>query len=75
MAYDRKNNTDYMSILQAFFENECSVIHTAQAIYCHKNTLTYKINKIRELLNCDIMSNENRTRIMLALYFIKMRKQ
>ena len=75
MAYDRKNNTDYMSILQAFFENECSVIHTAQAIYCHKNTLTYKINKIRELLNCDIMSNENLTRIMLALYFIKMRKQ
>lgn len=71
--YDEKENTDYLDILKAFFENECSIVHTAQAMYCHKNTMNYKMNKVKEILGYDIMSNENRTRIMVALYFMKMR--
>ncbi|MDO4313639.1 MAG: PucR family transcriptional regulator ligand-binding domain-containing protein [Eubacteriales bacterium] len=71
--YDERNGTEYLDILIAFFENDCSILHTAQAIYCHKNTLNYKMNKVKEILGYDIMSNENRTRIMVALYFIKMR--
>ena len=73
IEYDEENETDYMDILKAFFENDCSIIHTSQAIYCHKNTLNYKMNRVKEILGYDIMSNENRTRIMVALYFIKMR--
>ena len=71
--YDEKENTDYLDILKAFFENECSIVHTAQAMYCHKNTMNYKMNKVKEILGYDIMSNENRTRIMVALYLMKMR--
>lgn len=71
--YDEKNGADYMSVLKAFFEHDCSILHTAQAVYCHKNTLNYKMNKVKEILGYDIMNNENRTRIMVALYFIKMR--
>lgn len=26
--YDEKENTDYLDILKAFFENECSIVHT-----------------------------------------------
>ena len=72
--YDEKENTDYLDILKAFFENECSIVHTAQAMYCHKNTMNYKMNKVKEILGYDIMSNENRTRIMVALYLMKMRE-
>lgn len=70
--YDRKNNTDYVKILEAFFENECSVVYTAKALYCHKNTLAYKMNKIKEVLGYDILSNENRTKIMLAFYIMRL---
>lgn len=73
LDYDRQNGTDYMEILEAFFENDCSILYTSRAIYCHKNTLNYKMNKIKEILGYDIMSNENRTRIMVALYFMKIR--
>lgn len=73
LDYDRKNGTDYMEILEAFFENDCSILYTSRAIYCHKNTLNYKMNKIKEILGYDIMNNENRTRIMVALYFMKIR--
>lgn len=73
LDYDRQNGTDYIEILEAFFENDCSILYTSRAIYCHKNTLNYKMNKIKGILGYDIMSNENRTRIMVALYFMKIR--
>lgn len=73
IRYDEQNGTDYMKILEAFFKHDCSILHTSKAIYCHKNTLNYKMNKVKEILGYDIMSNENRARIITALYFMKMR--
>lgn len=73
IRYDGENGTNYLEILKAFFENDCSILYTSRAIYCHKNTLNYKMNKVKEILEYDIMSNENRARIMVALYFMKMR--
>ncbi len=72
LDYDEENDTDYMQILEAYFDNECSILHTAEVLYCHKNTLAYKINKIKEILGCDILNNENRTKIMLAFYIMKL---
>ncbi len=72
MEYDKEQETNYMEILEAYFENECSIIHTSQALYCHKNTLTYKLNKIKEVLGYDILSNENRTKIMVAIYILRL---
>lgn len=73
IRYDEENDSDYVHILEKFFENECSILHASKVLYCHKNTLTYKLNKIREVLGYDIMINENRMRIMLAFHIIKMR--
>lgn len=72
MKYDMENHTDYMEILEAYFENECSIIHTAQALYCHKNTLSYKLDKVKKILGYDILKNENRVRIMVAIYILRL---
>lgn len=71
LEYDEENDTEYIHILQKFFENECSIMHASKALYCHKNTLTYKLNKIREILGYDILLNENRMKIMLAFHILK----
>ena len=71
LNYDKENGTEYIRILEAYFDNECNMIHTAAALYCHKNTLAYKLNKIRDILKYDILSNENRTKIMLSFYIRK----
>ena len=44
--YDKEHGTEYVRLLKAYFENDCSTVCTAAAVYCHKNTLTYKLNKI-----------------------------
>ena len=72
MEYDRKKKTKYMKILEAFFENDCNILQTSKALYCHKNTLNYKMNAIKEILDYDIMSNENRVRIMMSFYILKL---
>ncbi|MGO5052741.1 PucR family transcriptional regulator ligand-binding domain-containing protein [Lachnospiraceae bacterium LCP25S3_G4] len=66
LTYDEKNHTDYLHILKSYFDNDCSLIHTSQKLYCHKNTLSYKMNKIKEILGYDIHTNQNRTKIMVA---------
>lgn len=72
MEYDAEHGTDYVHILEAYFENECNILNTSKVLYCHKNTLSYKLNKIREILGYDILTNENRTKIMLSLYIIRL---
>lgn len=72
IEYDRKKNTKYMKILEVFFENDCCILQTSKALYCHKNTLNYKMNAIKEILDYDIMSNENRVRIMMSFYILNL---
>lgn len=72
IKYDQENRTDYLKILVSYFENECSIINTARSLYCHKNTMTYKINKIKEILGYEILDNENRMKIMIAIYIMKL---
>lgn len=72
MDYDKENGTGYMKILEAYFENECSILYTAGALYCHKNTIAYKMNKIKDILGYDILSNGNRTKIMLSIYILRL---
>ncbi len=67
IAYDTENKSNLLEVLECFYDNECNLVQTADALYFHKNTLKYKINKIQEILDCDIRSNQNRLQIMLAL--------
>lgn len=72
LEFDQDKQGEYLKILNTFFENECSILHTANALYCHKNTMNYKISKIKEVMGCDITQNENRMKIMLALAIMNM---
>ena len=72
IKYDRINNTEYTKILESYFENDCCILNTSKALYCHKNTLTYKLNKIKDILGYDILSNENRMKIMISFYILRL---
>ncbi len=72
ILHDQEKGTEYMKVLKSFFDNDCSIIQTSKALYCHKNTLNYKMNAIKEILGYNIMSNENRTKIMMAFYILNL---
>ncbi len=72
VRWDEENQTDYVVVLEQYYECECNIIKTAQQMSYHKNTIKYKLQHIREILGYDITSNENRMNIMLAFKIMHM---
>lgn len=75
ISHDNQHRTDYMDVLKLYFDNNCSITQTANESFYHQNTLKYKIKAIKEILGYDITTNENRVRIMLSLYILKLGNQ
>ena len=72
--YDIHNNTELLNTLQAYLENERSLVKTANALYIHRNTLLYRIKKINSLLRLDLDDAELRLHLLLS-YKILSEKQ
>ena len=52
--YDDKNSTDYMATLRSYLNHNASVKEVAEESYVHRNTVNYKIKRIREILGTDL---------------------
>lgn len=68
VEYDKLNQTNYCDVLQCYLEHSGSVKETAEAMFVHRNTINYKINKIEEMLNCDL--SELDTRLLYSIAFM-----
>lgn len=66
-AYDEKNDTDLSDTLKSYLEHNSSVQEVAQETYVHRNTVNYKIKKIKEILHSDLNYQES-LQILLAMY-------
>lgn len=63
--YDEKNNTDYLNTLRLYLENDSSITAVASITFVHRNTVNYKIKKIKEILGCELTQSD-KLKIMLA---------
>lgn len=48
--YDEKFGTELFATAMRFIENEGNIMDTAAALFIHKNTVRYRMDKIREVL-------------------------
>lgn len=64
--YDRENHTEFMKTLYRFLQCGQNVKETAEKMYIHKNTLNYRLGKIRELLQDDLADSETIFQMNLA---------
>lgn len=51
--YDARYDTEYLKTLKAYFENSLNRNATARALNIHRNTLTYRLDKISQLIQDD----------------------
>lgn len=65
--HDQLHGTSYMLTLENYFINNLNVTETSKAMFLHRNTLIYRIEKIKEILNLDLKHSEELLRIQLAL--------
>ena len=48
--YDRVHNTELCVTLQVYLEQTKSLVHTAEILFIHRNTVRYRVNKCMELM-------------------------
>ncbi len=66
-------DAELMTTLNCLFENDLNVSKTARALYMHRNTLIYRLDKVRSItgLNPDSFNDAVTFLILYALYCAK----
>ena len=67
VSYDDQYATDLAGTLEAYLEQNCNMNATASAIYAHRHTVAYRLERVRELTGLDPMQSEDRERLGLGL--------
>jgi sugar diacid utilization regulator len=67
VRYDDQYGTDLVGTLEAYLEQNCNMNATASAIYAHRHTIAYRLDRVRELTKLDPMQSEDRERLGLGL--------
>jgi sugar diacid utilization regulator len=67
VRYDEQYSTDLVGTLQSYLAENCNMNATAAAIYAHRHTVSYRLERIRELTGLDPTSSEDRERLGLGL--------
>jgi len=65
--YDLSHGTDYMGLLQLYLNGE-SISSIAKQTYQHRNTVIYRLKKIKEILNTDLNDPSEKTKLQIAFY-------
>lgn len=71
-AYDKENNTSLMETLESYLFNKYNATEAAKAMYIHRNTFFYRIEKIKALLHSDLSSSEELFQYSFALKVSKL---
>jgi len=65
--YDWEHGTQLVNTLEAFFAHHGNVSQTAEALYLHRNSLLYRLERIAEISSMDINDADDRFALQLAL--------
>ncbi|WP_319200536.1 PucR family transcriptional regulator ligand-binding domain-containing protein [uncultured Ilyobacter sp.] len=67
VKHDQLNKTDYVEVLDTYLKNNGSLKGVAAELFYHRNTITYKLNKIQEILSCDLSELNTKLAYSIAL--------
>ncbi len=70
-AYDAAHHTEFTHTLEVYLAKERSQAKTASALHLHRNTLTYRLQRIRALLECDLEDDDTRLHLQLSFRFLR----
>lgn len=70
--YDTAQHTDYITTLLAYLKANRSVKSTAAYLHVHRNTVNYRIARIRELFGLDLDSFSTAHQILLSCQMIRL---
>jgi hypothetical protein len=67
VRYDEQYGTDLVGTLETYIAHNCNMNATAGAIFAHRHTVAYRLERVRELTGLDPTGSEDRERLSLGL--------
>jgi DNA-binding PucR family transcriptional regulator len=67
VSYDLAHGTELVRTLEAFFDENANASQTSRALYVHRNTLSYRLQRIVEITGLDLNDADARLAFQLAL--------
>lgn len=58
-GYDQEHQTEYLNNLYVYIINMGNLVASAEALFIHRNTLSYRLKKIEEIINYDIHNRDH----------------
>ncbi len=72
---DDLHHTEYVKTLRCYLNNHCNAVQTAKALYIHRSTFLYRLDKIKTILHVDLNNPDEALYLMLSLRFIEMNEE
>ncbi len=69
--YDKEHGTDFIDTLMEFLRSPGQPSVIAEALHIHKNTLLYRMGKIRQITGCDFVEGEEYMNYNLSIKIMK----
>ncbi|MDD3173349.1 MAG: PucR family transcriptional regulator ligand-binding domain-containing protein [Herbinix sp.] len=66
--YDMEHDTDYINTLRLYLLSDCNLIKTASRLFTHRNTIVYRIGKIKELLGTELDNSSVKFELLMSFY-------
>src|SRR3954465_11853516 len=67
VRYDEQYSTELVGTLSSYLQSNCNMNATGQSIFAHRHTVSYRLDRIRELTGLDPLTSEDRERLGLGL--------
>ncbi len=72
LEYDKRHGSSLTDTLEAYLKYDCSVQIVSEKTFTHRNTINYRMRKIKELLDSDLESMEEKFTYLMAFYIRSM---
>ena len=66
--HDAEHDTDYITTLRVFLLSDCNLIETASRLFTHRNTIVYRIRKIKDLMKTELDNSSVKFELLMSFY-------
>ena len=73
VKYDQQHRSSLVQTIDFYFAHHGNISQTAEALFIHRNTLLYRLERIQELTNHDLNQSNMRLALHLALKLWQLR--
>ncbi len=73
-ALDAAKGTAYVETLRTYLDSAMNAVQTARALFIHRSTLLYRLDKIKEVLESDLDDADERLYLALSIRLLESRE-